>query len=177
MCWLPPQPPAVICPQPPLEARKPLRIECERLGLSPVILRQEANDEVGLVQVNANVSHNEPPCLIGRRPMRRDCYGVAPHSYSGSESHFVIRARDKLVTLLDGITSEESPKCVADPHPIFLRLLLEQESTTPSSFFLSRPVTPPPETINTLLPHYPLPYRSRHDFIVRSSFIAVSSAG
>jgi hypothetical protein len=45
-----------------------------------------------------------------------------------------------MVTLLDGIISGESPKSVADPHPILLTPLPEREFTTPSAFFLSRPV-------------------------------------
>jgi hypothetical protein len=45
-----------------------------------------------------------------------------------------------MVILLDGIISVESPKPVPDPHPICLTPLPEREFTTPSTFFLSRPV-------------------------------------
>jgi hypothetical protein len=47
----------------------------------------------------------------------------------------MIRARDKLVTLLDGIISEERPNRIPDPHPILLTLLLEREFTTPRLSF------------------------------------------
>ncbi len=67
-------------------------------------------------------------------------YGVAPYSYSGSQSQVVIRAKDKLVTLLDGIISVESPKRINDPHPIFLTAPASSEFTTPSFIFLSSPV-------------------------------------
>jgi len=70
--------------------------------------------------------------------------GVAPYSYSGSSSQVVIRARDKLVTLLDGIISKESPNRIHDPHPIFPTAPASSEFTTPSLIFLSRPVRPRP---------------------------------
>jgi hypothetical protein len=43
----------VTATQVPLEARKPLGIEDEGFRANLIILRQEANDKVGLVQVNA----------------------------------------------------------------------------------------------------------------------------
>jgi hypothetical protein len=48
------------------------------------------------------------------------CVGVAPDSYSGLMCQAMIRARDKIVILLDGIISKESSKTVPDPRPIFL---------------------------------------------------------
>src|ERR1051325_10904893 len=45
-----------------------------------------------------------------------------------------------MVTLLDGITSAESPNRMLDPHPIFLTAPASSEFTTPSHIFLSRPV-------------------------------------
>jgi hypothetical protein len=64
--------------------------------------------------------------------MRKPVFGVAPSSYSGSQSQVVIRARALLVTLLDGIISEESSKTHPDPHPIFLTAPASNESTTPN---------------------------------------------
>jgi hypothetical protein len=64
--------------------------------------------------------------------MRKRCYGVAPYSYSGSVSHMMIRARAKLVTLLDGIIPEESSKSRPDPRPIFPTAPVSNESTTPN---------------------------------------------
>jgi hypothetical protein len=66
--------------------------------------------------------------------MRKTCVGVAPHSYSGFVSQMMIRARDKEVTLLDGITSVESPKTHPGPHPIFLTAPASNESTTPNLY-------------------------------------------
>jgi hypothetical protein len=45
-----------------------------------------------------------------------------------------------MVTLLDGIICEESPKCINGPHPIFLTAPASSEFTTPSLIFLSQPV-------------------------------------
>ena len=55
-------------------------------------------------------------------------------------SQVVIRARDKLVTLLDGIIFEKSSKTVPDPQPILLTAPASSEFTTLRLIFLSRPV-------------------------------------
>jgi hypothetical protein len=70
------------------------------------------------------------------------CAGVAPHSYSGSESQSMIRARGNEVTLLYGIISEESPKTHADPCPIFLTSPARVRLLHRTSIFLSSPVMP-----------------------------------
>lgn len=72
--------------------------------------------------------------------MRKPMCGVAPSSYSGSVSQVVIRARGKLVTLLDGIISEESSKTHPDPHPIFLTSPARVRLLHRTSIFLSLPV-------------------------------------
>lgn len=67
--------------------------------------------------------------------MKKRRFGVAPHSCSGLKYQIVIRARDRLVTLLVGIISAESSKRDDDPHPIFLTAPASNESTTPKLFF------------------------------------------
>jgi hypothetical protein len=61
---------SIYLPQATLETSKSPMIQRKCLGVSFIIFCEKANNEIGFVKINSDVTHSEPPVNIGRRPMR-----------------------------------------------------------------------------------------------------------
>jgi hypothetical protein len=68
--------------------------------------------------------------------MRKNVSGVVPRSYSGSKSHFMIRVKAQMVTLLDGFFFRVDPNSFSTLALSFSSSLARRENYTPDDWDL-----------------------------------------